>query len=187
MQHAETIERLYREHHYPVQKALRRKFTTSALMQDCVEDAMSDAWLILARKLDTDRDYIDEPRFALWLYVVARNELLRHGRIRSQHVSPFDPDQALSEHPAYWSAEREALADLELRDLVDQLTGAERDYEVRTDPNGCPRLYARLTRARRQALMTRLIGLSYQQATEATGKTYTAVNRGIREGREALQ
>lgn len=187
MQHASTIERLYRAHHHPVQKALRRKFTSSPLMQDCVEDAMNDAWVILARKLDTDSGYIEETTFAAWLYVVARNELLRHGRKRSQTVSVLDPDQALSMHPCYWSAEREALADLELAELVDQLTGNQRDYELRNGQDGRPRLYAKLPHARRQALMTRLIGLSYKQATEATGKTMTAVNRGICEGREALR
>jgi DNA-directed RNA polymerase specialized sigma24 family protein len=100
----------------------------------------------------------DDERLLGWLIVVARHEVLRLLR-RWEHPHEPLPDA----FPASDSLENQ----LEARELVREV--------------------AALRPGQRTALTCRLLGLTYKQAEQATGRTYTWVNRHVVEGRAALR
>jgi DNA-directed RNA polymerase specialized sigma24 family protein len=91
-----------------------------------------------------------------WLQLVARNEVLRLLRRWEQ---PRDPRPDLH-------GGRTMDTELDARELMRQVDG--------------------LKPGQRVALTCRLLGLTYKDAQQATGHTYTWVNRHIVEGRRAL-
>jgi RNA polymerase sigma factor (sigma-70 family) len=103
----------------------------------------------------------DRSRVAGWVYVVARRQLLE---ARRRHL-PVTADVELVERaPAFAGDPLDAI---EARDLLELL----------------PRVRA----AQRLVLWLQLEGYSYREICEATGKTYTWVNRHVSEGRAALR
>lgn len=169
------IERLYREHHAPTLALLRRR--NFARLYDQCEDALSQAWLILERKETEQPGYIREQSAGHWLYVVAQRELWSMDRAYRRDRPESGWADAIALLPATFDTEREALSRVELGELVDLLTHGT-DYELHGN-----QLTAMMPLGRRQALLARMIGLSYQETAAATGRTYTAVNRHTTEGR----
>lgn len=160
MDAASRIDTLYREHHDVVLSQLRSRFRGSHYLRDQAEDALSDTWAILARKLTSDPDYLTSATARNWLYVVAYRRLLTWCRV--QHH------------------ERDALEDVHLttddnvhaivinRERVRELL----DFVTRDD----------VSTARRRAVAARIVGVKYRELGEMTGTTYTHVNRSTAEG-----
>lgn len=127
---------------------------------EVLQDACQDAWLAYLRH----RSRL-EPEPIGWLCVVARRLVL--AEIRRHQARQLSADQ-LAE--AGW--EPASRAD-------DVPTCAEAREALRE--------LAELRPSRRRALIGRAIGLSYHELAEATGTTYTAVNRHVTEGRGELR
>lgn len=157
-----TLEQLYRQHHKPTLTRLQR----CGFAAERTEDAMAEAWIILGRKLDQDPDYLHEDTAGAWLFTVARRELYRTIQADKRRCT-LDTDACTAHYATSYTTEDEALANIELDHLVDAI---------------------RHQRAGRAApIMARLLGLSYHETMAATGRTYTAVNRGVTEGRAELR
>jgi DNA-directed RNA polymerase specialized sigma24 family protein len=188
---AELLEQLYRHHHDPALRLLRGWLRDDK--RDAAEDALADAWVILARK---PASYLraDGAELTGWLVTVARRIALHHrgpellsldATIRgfeppSPSVSGGHGTCASGLHPdPLADVERQALARIELAELLATLTTPE--------PHRPGKPGATMTPGRRRAVMSRLVGLTYRQATGATGQTWTQINRGLSEGRRVLR
>lgn len=168
---AGTLDRLYRQHHDRALRRLRR--TLGRDQYDAAEDALADAWVILARHPRYLR--ADGAELTAWLVTVARRLTLRAAHQRRGIVAE-DLDRF---HDRRSDVERRAFARLELAELLDTLTTGER-YRP-----GSGR--AVMTAGRRRAVMGGLIGLSYAQQMAATGLSRRQVDRGLTEGRRVLR
>ena len=126
---------------------------------ELAEDAMAFAWLQLVRTRP-EGDNLEG-----WLYTVARHEAYAELRRRRRLVSLEAAEQASDSGAGdpVWIAEDRA-EDARLAALVSQLPGHQR-----------------------LVLSLQAQGYSYQQICLATGKTYTWVNRHLREGRARLR
>jgi len=124
-----------------------------------IEDACQTAWTKLAARQDIA---LDSDRARGWLYTVALREAWAlAGERQLTDPLPHWLGQADDDVPA------EALAritDLERLALLNTLKPTERE-----------------------ALILQASGHSYQQIAQATGASYTAVNRRVREGRARLR
>ena len=83
-------------------------------------------------------------------------------------------------------------SDLELRELLDALVNAGRDFVVDEDAGEAADLqqvaaFRQLKSREREALYLKGLGYSYREIARLTDSTYTAVNRRITEGRAALR
>jgi len=124
-----------------------------------IEDACQTAWTQLAARHDIA---IATDHARGWLYTVALHEAwAQAGDRQLTDPLPHWLGQADDDVPA------EALARI-------------------TDLEHLTKLAA-LKPAEREALILQAAGHSYQQIAQATGATYTAVNRRIREGRARLR
>jgi hypothetical protein len=157
---AETLERLYREHNAPALRKLRRRLGNE--LHDQAEDALSSAWLILARLPDSYLD--DKQDLTGWLITVSRREALR---TLDPAVTPGNLDRRSDEDPFALVVSRDRV-----RELLDQVRG------VPAVGDRGPRW----TFARRRALAARMVGLTYGELAQMTGTTYTHVNRSTAEG-----
>lgn len=170
----ELLERLYRQHNDRALRALRRSL--HGAWQEAAEDALADAWVILARK---PASYLhDDEQLTAWLIKVARRLAVRQARREQDtgHEGEEPLPARITQLPdPLADVERAALARMELRELLDAITA---------DDTGRGRT---LTLPRRRALAGRMVGLSYQQMMTATGTSYTGVNRRLTEARRLLR
>jgi len=124
-----------------------------------IEDACQAAWAKLAARQDIA---LGSDHARGWLYTVAVREAWSlTGECQLTDPLPHWLGQADDDVPA------EALARIPDLEHLAQL--------------------AALKPAEREALILQAAGHSYQQIAQATGATYTAVNRRIREGRARLR
>lgn len=170
-----TVEALWREHNEHALKSLRHQLRGTVV--ENAEDALADAWVILARKPD---DWLEEARnLRAWVVTVARNRALEpvlHPRdAADRRIGGDDGDvfDWLDSHNA-----RDPLTELLHRDTRRELLA------LINAPDEPPRRRGlAVTPSRRAGLLFLALGLSYQQAMQATGWTYTKVNRAITEAR----
>lgn len=160
---AALLERLYRQHQQPALRRLRRSL--GGQPAQAAEDALADAWVILARK-PASYLHSDGAELTGWLVKVARRIALNDKRLRVR-TELLQLDTLPEETGISLDAYEETVARMELREMREQLDT--------------------LTEGQRLALTGRLLGLSYDQLAAATGRTYTNINRHITEGRAALR
>lgn len=159
------LERLYREHHAPALRVLRHQ------VGDHAEDSLQTAWTILARILKNDPDYLNPTTARNWLVIVARRAAWR-----DQPAAPVSLDEPLGagDRPSHTftlsdtlAGRDELTARIELHELLDAIDT--------------------LSPGDRRSQLAALLGLTYDQEIDATGATYTNVNRHRTEGRAKLR
>jgi DNA-directed RNA polymerase specialized sigma24 family protein len=188
---AELLEQLYRQHNTPALRLLRGWLRDDK--REHAEDALADAWIILARK---PASYLraDGAELTGWLVTVARRIALQR---RGPQLVSLDTEVRAFKRPSpsvsgghgvigaelhpdpLADVERVALARVELGELLATLTTPE--------PHRPGTPGQTMTPGRRRAVMGRLVGLTYQQAMAATGQSWTQINRGLSEGRRVLR
>lgn len=153
------LDQLYREHHAPALRTLQRLIRPA----DQAEDALQAAWVILARRLQRQPDYLDVSTARAWLVTVARHEhYATTKRLREDAASDRLDFLAHVDRSG-----AQIHAHLELVELLEAMDG--------------------LTREQARSQVAAMLGLSYKQEQQACGITYTNVNRHRTEGRAKLR
>jgi RNA polymerase sigma factor (sigma-70 family) len=161
-----TVDELFRRLNPALVRMVERRVGRSPV----VEDACSFAWqqLVAGRA-----DHVPHGKLGAWLYVVATREAWRlMGRetamppVGTADVAD-DGQTAVERVPDAADVEAQALAAVE-SDHVREALG-------------------RLKASQRLVLLLRARGYSYDQIGEATGRTYTWVNRHLAEGKRRLR
>lgn len=173
----QTIERLWREHN---DRALKRLRGALRGMEDAAEDALSDAWMILARQPEGCYLRDEGPQLNAWLVLVGRRQATR--RLRENAPDALDHAIGGFEGVEYGTSGNPTAELAERRELVRELLTIVRD-----DDSDCPRNEMHATLARRRAILARMIGLSYAELGQLTGDSYTKTNRSTSEARELLR
>jgi DNA-directed RNA polymerase specialized sigma24 family protein len=159
-----AVEEVFNDWNRRILSSLRRRFP--AVPVATLEDGAAFAWERLATKPPAGDENV-----LGWLIVVARHEVLK---LLRRWDEPVDPT------PDY---KRERKIDLDWR-RAELATANALDDEL--EAREVVRRVNELRPQQRIALTCRLLGLSYKEAQQATGHTYTWVNRHIVEGRRAL-
>jgi DNA-directed RNA polymerase specialized sigma24 family protein len=164
---SDALAAFYASHHHAVMGAVRSR--VHALSDAIVEDACAFAWLSLVR-----RDDVSLGRHGLnWLITVAVRDAWARGRRQLAER----PSGALScepaagecgEPPAAWGEPLERVIAIEAH-----------DERLRRFRDAKP--------LERRELFLHAAGFRYAELAEATGSTYTAVNRRLTEGRRRLR
>jgi len=133
-----------------------------SLCADDAHDAYQRALEILMRHAAR----LDPDRAAGWLHTVVKHEALAINRSRRRIVGSADPDLDALEARTSASPEERVIASDRVARSAEALHGLK-PQEVR-------------------ALWLKALGHSYQQICEATGWSYTKVNRSLAEGRTSF-
>lgn len=141
--------------------SLRRRFPR--VDRAILEDASQFGALICWR----DRERIDDD-CANYLFVVAYRHVLAHLRHKSTSTMSLDYAETPDGAP-----------------LVERI-GSGGDFDALLEARERLRAIDDLPARQRTAVTARLLGLSYEQATDATGHTYTWFNKHLTRGRAAL-
>ena len=171
-----AVEEVFDEWNATMLRSLRRRFHGVAAAT--LEEGAGFAW----EKLIATPPASEENLLG-WLIVVAQHEVLRLIRRWERAVEiEADPSYRGSDdgHVSAWGR----LSEFQI------LQSCNRGIESLDDRLEARELLARLDAlnpGQRIALTCRLLGLSYEEAMQATGRTYTWVNRHITEGRRALE
>lgn len=132
------------------------------------EEATAEAFAIWLRRRP---ELSDKSETLRWLTVVARHELYRLAAKRRDELPSSHSAPVPGSHPPT------------VLELAVGGCGDEAQHELQELLDVLPTL----TPGRQVGLICKLLGLSYEQAQEATGRTYTWLNRGITEGRTAAR
>src|SRR4051794_19858866 len=133
-----------------------------SLCADDAHDAYQRALEILMRHAER----LDPDRAAGWLHTVVKHEALAINRSRRRIVGSAEPDLDALEARTSASPEERVIASDRVARSAEALHGLK-PQEVR-------------------ALWLKALGHSYEQICEATGWTYTKVNRCLAEGRRSF-
>ena len=165
---AAQIAAFYARHAGRLRRIVAAKVNAPAVT---IEDACQTAWAALVRRDDVSLDH----RGVNWLATVAIHEGWRlvsgirdvpMGAIRAGLPTEGELPEPEAAEPG---TEEQAIARIE---------HAERVAAFRE---------AKLKPREREALVLQALGYSYKEIAEATGSTYTAVNRRLTEGRARLR
>jgi DNA-directed RNA polymerase specialized sigma24 family protein len=162
----EQITRFYQDHAEQLRRAIAHK--TSGLNGAIIEDACAFAWETLLRRRDIG---LERQEAYWWLYKVALRKAwaLGRGRRREQPIGGLNgADEDLLEPIG---------DDCDVADLVAD----------RIDRATVHAVLGRLHWRERRELLLYAHGLSYDEIAQVTGTSYTAVNRWLRRGRNALR
>ena len=163
---AAQLAAFYARHASRLQRIVAAKVNAPA---ETIEDACQTAWAALVRRDDVSLDH----RGVNWLATVAIHEGWRlvsgtrdlpMGAIRAGLPSEGELPEPEAAEP---STDEQALARIE---------HAQRVADLRTLKTG-----------ERRDLYLQALGYRYKEIAEATGSTYTAVNRRLTEGRARLR
>jgi len=154
-----SFARLYTDLHPALLRYLR------GMSYEIAEDAASDAWLEVARGLDSFQG--PEPAFRGWLFAIARRKLI--DRIRYDTRRPT----------ASWD-DLDAIAPLE-RDVAENVIEADSTQNALA-------LVRTLPRDQAEAVLLRVIGdLEYAEVAEIMGRSEGAVRVLVHRGLRRLQ
>jgi RNA polymerase sigma factor (sigma-70 family) len=165
---AAQIAAFYARHASRLRRIVAAKVNAPAVT---IEDACQTAWAALVRRDDVSLDH----RGVNWLATVAIHEGWR--LVSGTRDVPMGPIRAglptEGELP-----EPEAAEPGTDEQAIARIEHAERVAAFRE---------AKLKPREREALVLQALGYSYKEIAEATGSTYTAVNRRLTEGRARLR
>ena len=161
----EQITRFYQDHAERLRRAIAYK--TCGLDNAIIDDACTFAWETLLGRPDID---LDRHEAYWWLYKVALHKAWALGR-RRRREPPIGGLNGADDSPEPISLDSD-IADV-VADRVDRATVHE--------------VLGRLHWRERRELLLYAHGFSYQKIAQLTGTSYTAVNRWIVRGKNALR
>jgi DNA-directed RNA polymerase specialized sigma24 family protein len=162
----EQITRFYLDHAERLRRAIAHK--TCGLNRAMIEDACAFAWETLLGRPDID---LDRHEAYWWLYKVALRKAWALGR--GQHRE--QPTGGLN------GADEDALEPISLDSDVAGVVAE------RIDRATVHEVLGRLHWRERRELLLYAHGFSYDEIAQVTGTSYTAVNRWIVRGKNALR
>ena len=162
----EQITRFYLDHADRLRRAIAHK--TGGLDNAIIDDACAFAWETLLGRPDID---LDRHEAYWWLYRVALHKAWALGRAQRRE----QPTGGLN------GADEDALEPISLdSDIADVVAD-------RVDRATVHEVLGRLHWRERRELLLYAHGFSYQEIAQLTGTSYTAVNRWIVRGKNALR
>ncbi len=162
----EQLTRFYRVHADRLRHDIARR--TRGLDDATIDDACAFAWEVLCRRPDID---LERYEAYWWLYKVALRQAWALGRRRHRE----QPMGGLN------GADKDSLEPIDLdSDVADVVAERIEHASMRG-------VLGRLHWRERRELLLYAHGFSYQEIAKLTGTTYTAVNRWIVRGKNALR
>ena len=163
---AEQLTRFYQDHAERLRRAITHK--TCGLNEAIIDDACAFAWETLLGRPDIDLEHYQA---YWWMYRVALRQAWALGRARRRE-QPMGGLNGADENSL-----EPASGDADVCDLVADRVDCATVHEV----------LGRLHWRERRELLLYAHGFSYQEIAQLTGASYTAVNRWIVRGKNALR